>query len=78
MRLEAAFLFNSESFKNVEFWRKTFINNNNPPEGDKFPFVLFGNKSDMTNDIKVTKDQIKLYCDGHNNMPYSNNNHTYF
>ncbi len=24
----------------------------------------------MTNDIKVTKDQIKLYCASHNNMPY--------
>ena len=63
-------LTNSESFKNIEFWRKTFINNNNPPEGDKFPFVIFGNKSDMANDIKVTEEQIKSYCSGHNNMPY--------
>ena len=63
-------LTNEESFKNIDNWRKEFLNNLNPAEGDKYPFVLFGNKSDMVEDIKVTEDQIKEYCLAHNNMPY--------
>ena len=63
-------LTNADSFKNVEEWRKIFLKNLNPPEEDKFPFVLFANKNDMTSDIKVTEEDIKMYCLGHNNMPY--------
>ena len=54
----------------MEEWRKIFLKNLNPPEEDKFPFVLFANKNDMTSDIKVTEEDIKMYCLGHNNMPY--------
>ncbi len=61
---------NADSFKNVELWRKEFLNNLNPPEGDKYPFVLFGNKSDMVGDIKVTEEEIRNYCLAHNDMPY--------
>ena len=63
-------LTNTESFKSVEFWRKEFIKNANPQEGDKFPFVLFANKSDMVSDIKITEDEIKSFCSAHNDIPY--------
>ena len=61
---------NIESFKHIEEWRKVFLESLNPPEGDKFPFVLLGNKNDMKEEIKVTQEQIDKYCGKHNNMPY--------
>ena len=63
-------LTNKDSFKNVENWRKEFLSNLNPPEGDKYPFVLLGNKSDMIEDIKITEEEIKEYCLQNYNMPY--------
>ena len=63
-------LTNVDSFKNVEMWRKEFLDNLNPPEGDKYPFVLLGNKSDMQDEIKVSDEDIKMYCIQHNDMPY--------
>ena len=63
-------LTNADSFKNVETWRKEFLSSLNPPEGDKYPFVLFGNKSDMEGDIKINDDEIRTYCLEHNDMPY--------
>ena len=63
-------LTNQDSFKNVEEWRKIFLKNYTPPDENKFPFALFCNKNDMTSDIKVTEEDIKMYCLGHNNMPY--------
>ena len=63
-------LTNIESFKNVETWRKEFLKGLNPPEEDKFPFVLFGNKSDMTGEIKISEEDIKAYCLQHYDMPY--------
>jgi len=44
--------------------------NLNPPEGDKFPFVLLGNKNDIIESIKVKDENIQRYCNSHNNMPY--------
>ena len=61
---------NIESFKHIEEWRKVFLESLNPPEGDKFPFVLLGNKNDMKEEIKVTQEQIDKYCGKLNNMPY--------
>ena len=54
-------LTNERSFENVEFWRREFLENLNPPEGDKYPFFLLGNKNDIKELIKVKE---------HNNMPY--------
>ena len=59
-----------ESFKNVETWRNEFLKILNPPDADKYPFILIGNKSDRESDINITKEQIDAYCKEHNNMPY--------
>ena len=61
---------NIESFKHIEEWRKVFLESLNPPEGDKFPFVLLGNKNDMKEEIKIKDEEIEKYCKEHNNMPY--------
>ena len=51
-------------------WRIHFLNLLNPPDGDKYPFILLGNKNDRERDIKINKDKIDNYCKEHNNMPY--------
>ncbi len=61
---------NLESFQNIESWRKDFLIILNPPENDKYPFVLLGNKNDMKDEIKVNQEEIDKYCQMHNNMPY--------
>ena len=63
-------LTSEDSFKGVEAWRNDFLQILNPPDGDEFPFILIGNKSDREGDINVTKEQIDAYCKEHNNMPY--------
>ena len=59
-----------DSFKNIDTWRSEFLQMLNPPDGDKFPFILIGNKSDREKDITITKEQIDDYCKGHHNMVY--------
>ena len=63
-------LTNKDSFDNIEIWKKEFLNHLSPPEGDKYPFVLIGNKSDLNDSIKVNDQEIQKYCSEHNNMPY--------
>ena len=63
-------LTSEESFNNIESWRIHFLNLLNPPDGDKYPFILLGNKNDRERDIKINKDKIDNYCKEHNNMPY--------
>ena len=61
---------NIESFSHIERWRKEFLEGLNPPEGNKFPFILLGNKNDMKEEIKIRQEDIDKYCGKHNNMPY--------
>ena len=69
-----------ESFQHIEMWRKSFLEILNPREGDKYPFVLLGNKNDLKEEIKIKQEDIDSYCQEHNNMPFfsvsaqSNNN----
>ncbi len=63
-------LTNSSSFDNVEVWRREFLESLNPPEGDKYPFVLIGNKNDLKDIVQVKDEDIQNYCNSHNNMPY--------
>ena len=61
---------NIESFQHIDTWRKEFLESLNPPEGERYPFVLLGNKNDMKDEIKVKQEDIDKFCDNHNNMPY--------
>ena len=63
-------LTNQKSFDDLEIWRKDFFERLNPPEGNKFPFVLIGNKSDLNDIIQVKNEDIEKYCSSHNNMIY--------
>lgn len=59
-----------ESFKNVETWRKEFLEQLNPPNPNEFPLILIGNKCDMQNEMKVENEAIQNYCKEHNDMPF--------
>ena len=61
---------NAESFKNIESWRKEFLEQLNPPNPNEFPMILIGNKCDMQNEMKVDNEEIQNYCKEHNDMPY--------
>ena len=61
---------NIESFQHIETWRKEFLEILNPPEGEKYPFVLLGNKSDKKDEIIVKQEDIDIFCENHNNIPY--------
>ena len=63
-------LTSHDSFKNVESWRNDFLSSLNPPDADKYPFVLVGNKNDIKDSIQVNNDEIEAYCKEHNDMPY--------
>ena len=63
-------LTDKSSFKNVEFWRKEFLDKLQPPEGDEYPFILIGNKYDRIEFPFVKEEDIKEYCSSHYNMPY--------
>ena len=63
-------LTNISSFENVESWRSIFLENLNPPDGEKFPFILIGNKNDLKEQIQVKDEDIQKYCNDHNNIPY--------
>ena len=59
-----------KSFDTLENWRTEFLTKLNPKEPETFPFVLLGNKSDLTEERKVSNDDIKKYCEKNKNMPY--------
>ena len=62
-------LSNPDSYKNIEIWRNEFLKQLNPSEGDKFPFILLGNKSDLGNS-SIAQEEVENYCKAHNNIPF--------
>ena len=63
-------LTSPQSFEDVEFWRKEFLDEIDSNEREQFPFVLLGNKNDLKDSIEVKDEDIQKYCNEHNNMPY--------
>ena len=63
-------LTNKESFNKLDEWKNEFLNALNPSDPETYPFVLFGNKCDLKDDIKVSDEEIENYRQSHNNIPY--------
>ena len=63
-------LTDENSFEELEKFRTEFLNKLDPKDPDNFPFVLIGNKCDQSDERRVKKEQLKLYCESHNNIPY--------
>ncbi len=63
-------LTNPDTFKSIENWRTTFLDQLNPSEPNLYPFILIGNKSDLNNNIQNIQSEIDNFCKEHNNMPF--------
>ena len=46
-------LTNAKSFESLEMWKNDFIVKANPKDPDNFPFFVFGNKLDKSDERKV-------------------------
>jgi len=51
-----------KSFNNINFWMDEFLVNTSPVRAIDFPFVLVGNKSDLTNECVVYDRLIQNLC----------------
>ena len=63
-------LTNQKSFESLEIWKAEFLNNLNPIDPEKFPFVIIGNKSDKKDERKVSENDIKQFCEKNPNFTY--------
>mgnify|MGYP003351278271 CR=1 FL=1 len=51
-----------KTFSNINYWMDEFLLNTSPVDAENFPFVLLGNKSDLTNDYDVSDRMIEKLC----------------
>ena len=58
------------TFMNIGFWMDEFLLNTSPVRASEFPFILLGNKCDLSKDCVVTDKMIEDFC--------RNKNITYF
>ncbi|XP_034489053.1 ras-related protein rab7-like isoform X2 [Drosophila innubila] len=53
---------NRSSFDSLNSWRDEFFIQTNPPDPQKFPFIVLGNKSDKTDKRQVTMREAQQWC----------------
>jgi small GTP-binding protein len=58
-----------QSFKNLQMWKKEFLYYADVQDGDNFPFVILGNKIDVSTRV-VTPDEAQAWCQANGNVPY--------
>jgi Ras-related protein Rab-7A len=61
---------NEQSFKAIEQWRTNFLENASPDDASSFPFLLIGNKSDLSDKRQVPPADGQKLAKGHN-MEYA-------
>jgi Ras-related protein Rab-7A len=54
-------LTSMDSFKNINRWRESLVESAQGTRPDKFPFVAFANKVDMTDERQVTVEEVGSY-----------------
>jgi len=59
----------AKSFEHIDNWRDEFLTQAAPPNPEKFPFVLIGNKIDLENRAVTTK-RAQAWCQANANIPY--------
>ncbi|KAI8507658.1 PREDICTED: ras-related protein Rab-9B-like [Branchiostoma belcheri] len=57
-----------QSFKNLGMWKKEFLYYADVRDPDNFPFVVLGNKCDMT-DREVSTEQAEAWCGENGDLP---------
>lgn len=59
-----------QSFQNIAMWKKEFLYYADVKDPDNFPFVVLGNKSDLSAERKVTTDDAKTWCSHNGKLPH--------
>lgn len=59
-----------KSFEAIDTWKSEFLSQLNPPDPDKFPFILIANKSDLTEDRKITMEEGQEFASLNGEMPF--------
>ena len=59
-----------ETFEHLDTWKTAFITHCDPAEGNKFPFLVIGNKSDLTDEVLVKDKDAKQWCKENGNIEY--------
>ena len=59
----------TKSFHNLTMWKKEFLYYADVKDPDNFPFVVLGNKVDVS-DRKVTPEEARRWCTDNNGVPY--------
>lgn len=58
------------SFRRLSYWKKEFLNYANVSDSSSFPFVVIGNKIDVSEqERRITQQQAEKWCKEYN-MPY--------
>jgi len=60
----------ASSFEHLEGWKNEFLVHAAPRNGDKFPFVVLGNKADITAKRQVSTTQAKTWCTAKGDIPF--------
>ena len=50
----------AKTFENLDSWRDEFLIQAGPRDPDNFPFVVLGNKIDLTGDSRVVAQKLSL------------------
>ena len=58
-----------ESFKSLESWKDEFLIQSSPKDPDNFPFVVVGNKVDLTNRV-ISSKKGQSWCKDRNVIPH--------
>lgn len=59
----------TQSFRNLAMWKKEFLYYADVQNVEQFPFVVLGNKVDLTDRREVAKDEAEVWC-ASNKIPY--------
>jgi len=60
----------NSSFENLSNWRNEFLMRAAPRDPANFPFIVCGNKCDLTGKRKVTTERAILWCKEKCDIPY--------
>ena len=59
-----------QSFQNIAMWKKEFLYYADVKDPEHFPFVVLGNKSDLSSERKVNIDEAAAWCEQNGKIPH--------
>jgi len=59
-----------QSFKNLSMWRKEFLYYADVQDGSKFPFIVLGNKVDVSGERQVLLEEAEAWCASNGEVPH--------